>query len=180
MNRMLAVALIGLVGLGLSGCPKRPTTKPAPGTSQSVPSAGASTGAAGTEDGRAQALLGNGSQGAGGIGGVGGTIIYFDFDSAEIRPEYSGVIATQAKRLAQGGNLRLRLEGNTDERGSPEYNIGLGERRAQAVKKALILQGARADQLVTVSYGQERPAVEGHSEDAWAKNRRVEIIALNP
>ena len=73
---------------------------------------------------------------------------------------------------------KVRLEGHTDERGSREYNIGLGERRAQAVRRALLLQGATDAQLSTVSYGEERPAVAGHDEAAWAKNRRVEIVYL--
>ncbi len=69
----------------------------------------------------------------------------------------------------------MRLEGNTDERGSREYNIGLGERRAQAVRRAMLLQGVAETQLSTVSYGAERPAVDGHDETAWGKNRRVMI-----
>jgi peptidoglycan-associated lipoprotein len=72
----------------------------------------------------------------------------------------------------------VRLEGHTDERGSREYNIGLGERRAQSVRRALLLQGASDAQLSTVSYGEERPAVAGHDEAAWSKNRRVEIVYL--
>ena len=72
----------------------------------------------------------------------------------------------------------MRLEGNTDERGSAEYNVALGERRAQSVKRALLLQGATETELTTVSYGAERPAVEGHDEAAWSKNRRVEIVFL--
>ena len=79
----------------------------------------------------------------------------------------SGVVAHQ--------NLHVRLEGNTDERGSREYNIGLGERRAQAVRRAMLLQGVAETQLSTVSYGAERAAVEGHDEAAWSKNRRVMI-----
>jgi peptidoglycan-associated lipoprotein len=77
---------------------------------------------------------------------------------------------------AQG--TRVRLEGHTDERGSREYNIGLGERRAQAVRRSLLLQGATDAQISTVSYGAEPPAVSGHDEAAWAKNRRVEIAYL--
>jgi peptidoglycan-associated lipoprotein len=180
MKRIVAVALFGLMALGLAGCPK-PATKPAPEQGQAVAPAGsgASTGASPTDDGRAQPLGDASGQGAAGAGSV-GTTVYFDFDSAEIKPEFQALIAAQGKHLVQGGTLRLRLEGNTDERGSPEYNIGLGERRAQAVKKALALQGGRADQLVTVSYGEERPAVEGHTEEAWAKNRRVDIVTLTP
>jgi peptidoglycan-associated lipoprotein len=73
----------------------------------------------------------------------------------------------------------VRLEGNTDERGSREYNIGLGERRAQAVRRALMLQGVADSQITTVSYGEERPAVTGHTEEAWSHNRRVDIVYLN-
>jgi peptidoglycan-associated lipoprotein len=73
----------------------------------------------------------------------------------------------------------VRLEGNTDERGSREYNIGLGERRAQSVRRALTLQGVTDAQITTVSYGEERPAVTGHTEEAWGRNRRVDIVYLN-
>lgn len=104
------------------------------------------------------------------------SIIYFDFDSSTIRPEYSQTVASHANNLVNNGALRVRLEGHTDERGSREYNIGLGERRAQAVRRALMLQGVRGEQIVTVSYGEERPAVTGSDEEAWAMNRRVEIV----
>ena len=70
----------------------------------------------------------------------------------------------------------MRLEGHTDERGSREYNIALGDRRAQSVRQVLLFQGASVDQIDTVSYGEEQPAVSGHTEDAWSKNRRVELI----
>ena len=74
--------------------------------------------------------------------------------------------------------MRVRLEGHTDERGSREYNIGLGERRSQAVRRALMLQGVGATQISTVSYGEERPAATGSDEEAWGMNRRVEIVYL--
>jgi len=105
-------------------------------------------------------------------------VVYFDFDSAEIKGQGTDVVAAHAKYLASHGGTRVRLEGHTDERGSREYNIGLGERRAQSVRRALLLQGAADAQISTVSYGEERPAVPGHDEAAWAKNRRVEIVYL--
>ena len=74
--------------------------------------------------------------------------------------------------------MKVKLEGNTDERGTREYNIGLGERRAQAVRRALMLQGVAESQIMTVSFGAERPAVEGDDEAAWSKNRRVEVVYL--
>jgi peptidoglycan-associated lipoprotein len=107
-------------------------------------------------------------------------VIYFDFDSSEIKGEGTDILAAHARYLASNQNARVRLEGHTDERGSREYNIGLGERRAQSVRQALLLQGASDGQLSTVSYGEERPAVAGHDEAAWAKNRRVEIVYLTP
>lgn len=104
-----------------------------------------------------------------------GLVIYFDFDNSEIRPEFLSVIAAHAKYLSEHPGRGVRLEGHADERGSREYNIGLGERRAQAVRRALMFQGSGNNQLTTISYGEERPAVEGGSEAAWAKNRRVEL-----
>ena len=104
-----------------------------------------------------------------------GFVIYFDYDKSDLKPEYSSVIAAHAKYLTANSSLKVRLEGNTDERGSREYNIGLGERRAQAVRRALMLQGVSENQITTLSYGEERPAVDGHDEAAYAKNRRVEI-----
>jgi peptidoglycan-associated lipoprotein len=103
-------------------------------------------------------------------------VIYFDFDKSEIKPEYASVISAHAKNLTSHPNLKLKLEGNTDQRGTREYNIGLGERRAQAVRRALMLQGVAESQLNTVSFGSERPAVEGDDEAAWAQNRRVELV----
>jgi peptidoglycan-associated lipoprotein len=105
--------------------------------------------------------------------------IYFDFDSTDIKSEFEALIAAHARYLASSPTTRVRLEGNTDERGSREYNIGLGERRAQAVRRALMLQGVADSQITTVSYGEERPAVTGHTEEAWARNRRVDIVYLN-
>ena len=104
------------------------------------------------------------------------TVIYFDFDTARIRSEYSEVLAAHARRLSAKTDLSVRLEGHADERGSREYNIGLGERRAQAVRQVLMLQGVPSAQITTVSYGEERPALSGSTEEAWERNRRVEIV----
>ncbi|CAN5330629.1 hypothetical protein BH24PSE2_BH24PSE2_24780 [soil metagenome] len=103
-------------------------------------------------------------------------IIYFDFDSDAILPEYDAAIAAHARYLSGNPDISVRLEGHTDERGSREYNIGLGERRAQAVRRSLLLQGASAAQISTVSYGEERPQVFESNERAWAENRRTEIV----
>jgi peptidoglycan-associated lipoprotein len=104
--------------------------------------------------------------------------VYFTYDSSEIQSEYLPVVAAHAAYLTKYPAARIRLEGNTDERGSREYNIGLGERRAQSVRKALMLQGVADSQITTVCYGEERPAAEGHDEAAYAQNRRVVMVQL--
>jgi peptidoglycan-associated lipoprotein len=104
-----------------------------------------------------------------------GMIIYFDYDKSDIRQEFVPVLAAHAKYLNANTQRKVRLEGHTDERGSREYNIGLGERRAQQVRRALMLQGVGDGQIITVSYGEERSAATGNDEEVYAKNRRVEI-----
>ncbi len=106
-------------------------------------------------------------------------IIYFEFDSSELRPADTDVVARHAVQLAGNSNLRVRLEGHADERGSREYNIGLGERRSQTVRRMLLIQGASISQISTVSFGEERPAAMGSSEADYAQNRRVEILYTN-
>ena len=103
-------------------------------------------------------------------------VVYFDYDQAEIKPEFNEMLAAHGQYLAKNAAVTLRLEGNTDERGSREYNIGLGERRAQSVRRVLMLQGAAANQLTTVSYGEERPVATGSTEEAWRLNRRVDLV----
>lgn len=103
-------------------------------------------------------------------------VIYFDYDSAEIRDEYRDVVAAHAGYLGRNPGASVTLEGHTDERGSREYNLALGERRAQSVERVITLLGAAPDQIRVVSFGEEQPAVDGHDEAAWAANRRVEII----
>ncbi len=103
-------------------------------------------------------------------------VIYFDYDKSELRPEFLDIVAQHGRYLAQNPDGRVRLEGHTDERGSREYNIALGERRAMTIARMLQLQGVSSAQTRTVSYGEELPVDDGHNSDAWAKNRRVNII----
>ena len=103
-------------------------------------------------------------------------VVYFDFDHAEIKPEFQAQIACHASYLRQFPGARVTLEGNADERGTREYNLGLGERRGNAVSSALGSSGASSSQLNVVSYGEERPTCKEHSEGCWQKNRRVEIV----
>lgn len=103
-------------------------------------------------------------------------IVYFDLDRSSIPSRFSQAIQAHSQYLSQHPKVHLRLEGNTDERGTREYNVALGERRAESVKQALVLSGADAGQVSTISYGEERPAELGSDEKAYAKNRRVVFI----
>ncbi len=101
--------------------------------------------------------------------------VYFDYDSSEIKPDYIGVMRNHAAYLGANTSTRITLDGNTDERGTREYNLALGDQRAEAVRKFMAAEGVSPDQMATLSYGEERPANPGHGESAWAQNRRVII-----
>lgn len=103
-------------------------------------------------------------------------VIFFDFNRSEIKPEYLDIVTQHGRYLAQNPSGRVRLEGHTDERGTREYNIALGEARAKTIVRMLQLQGVSSAQTRAVSYGEELPVDENHNEAAWAKNRRVNII----
>ena len=173
--KYIQVLAVAVLALGVAACQKPKQTKPddqGPATT--------------TQDGGAT------TSGVGPGGGAGGTtltpqqqalaaikdrsIVYFDYDSSEIRAEFVEVVTAHAAYLVKYPTARVRLEGHTDERGSREYNIGLGERRAQVVRRALMLQGVSEAQITTVSYGEERPAAPGSDEAAYAQNRRVELV----
>ncbi|HSM21432.1 MAG TPA: peptidoglycan-associated lipoprotein Pal, partial [Rubrivivax sp.] len=102
-------------------------------------------------------------------------IVYFDFDSFAIKGEFNAMLDGHARALAANRDKRLVVEGHTDERGSREYNLALGQKRAEAVVRSLALLGAGEQQMEAVSFGEERPAVPGSDEDAWARNRRAEL-----
>jgi peptidoglycan-associated lipoprotein len=102
-------------------------------------------------------------------------VIYFDFDSFIVKDEFRDGIAGHAKRLNANKGKKIIVEGHTDERGGREYNLALGQKRAEAVQKSLTLLGVSADQVEAVSFGEERPAAQGGTEEAWAQNRRAEI-----
>ncbi|HTP72974.1 MAG TPA: peptidoglycan-associated lipoprotein Pal [Burkholderiaceae bacterium] len=104
-----------------------------------------------------------------------GRVVYFDYDSYALKDEARPLIEGYARMLASSKTRKMVIEGHTDERGGREYNLALGQRRAEAVAKSLVLLGASDSQLEAVSFGKERPAVDGHDEAAWAKNRRAEL-----
>ena len=103
-------------------------------------------------------------------------VVYFDFDKSTVKPEYLDAVAAHGSYLAQNPGTRMRLEGHADERGSREYNLGLGERRSQSMQRLMSLQGISDGQAELISYGEEKPAALGHDESAWSQNRRVEIV----
>jgi len=179
MKRVISIALLLAGAALLSGCPKKPNVVEPPAAGTQVPGSSNTTPGEGAASTTSHPLADQADT-SGGIPGATGAlakrVIYFDFDKSEIKAEFTEIVAAHARYLTAHPNLKMRLEGNTDERGTREYNIGLGERRAQAVRRALMLQGVAESQLNTVSYGAERPAVEGDDEAAWAQNRRVELV----
>ncbi|AND69670.1 MULTISPECIES: peptidoglycan-associated lipoprotein Pal [Dyella] len=165
MNKTVRVALVALLCVGAAACSKKqevkqpaPQPEPAPVT-QPAPSDGKYTPA----DLDTDACLRQ-------------RVVYFDFDKSEIKPEFQQIMACHAKYLQDRPEAHVRLEGNTDERGTREYNLGLGERRGNAVSDALQAAGGSASQIEVISYGKEKPVCREHNEDCWSKNRRVEIV----
>ena len=108
-------------------------------------------------------------------GALAGRSIYFAYDDFSVDPKYQPLIQAHGQYIGSHGAAQIRIEGNTDERGSREYNLALGDKRAQIVAKQLTLMGAKPSQIEAVSYGEERPKAEGHDEAAFAENRRADI-----
>ncbi len=102
--------------------------------------------------------------------------LYFDYDKYAVKTEYQDLIAAHAKLLAEHPNMSISIQGNADERGSREYNLALGQKRAVAVKMALSIHGVTDKQMETVSFGQEKPKATGHDEASWSQNRRADIV----
>ena len=179
LNKLLKAMLVALPIMAISACSS---------TSSSETDATSSTGGAnGTE------VSAQGAEGVE-IGGVGAEltfeeqqrikfqelrkehIIYFDFDRSEIQPEFAEVIQAHGEYLVENGNVRVMIEGHADERGTPEYNIALGERRAKAVAKYLQSMGVMPSQMTIVSYGEEKPLDVSRSDEGFAKNRRAVLV----
>lgn len=152
------------------------------------PAAGAAIENRGVSNGEMSDIDAARSQGAGAGGAAGAAelndpnsplavrVIYFDYDSSDIRADFESVVQAHAKFLASHPQTTVTLEGHSDERGSREYNLALGERRALTLRRQLVLLGATAGQVKTVSYGEERPVAEGHDEQSYSQNRRAEIV----
>ena len=190
MMRLRTSSLAALAALVLAGCASTVKLDETPvetrtpvaingGAGGAAGSAG-SIGGAGSSSGTApQSKVATvdlaGSAANGGAGGKLGRVVYFDFDSFVVNEQFRGLIENHAKLLAATRSKRLLIEGHTDERGGREYNLALGQKRAEAVAKSLTLLGATEAQIEAVSFGKERPVNEGHDEAAWAQNRRAEL-----
>lgn len=176
---------IALMCLGMVACAGNPSNGASQyGNGSNAPGENSELLQNGAGNGMNTSVLNNGQQGEG-AGGMSldnpnsplaTRIFYFDYDSSEVRSDYMPVLAAHAQYLINHPSAHARLEGNTDERGTREYNLALGERRARAVKQILLLKGVPTNQVTTVSYGEEKPAVSGHTEAAWSKNRRVVLV----
>ena len=173
--------LVAILAAALVGCSSTPTTE-APVEDRGAAGA-AGAGAAGAQTGGAQGAGVSGSATAGARNPLRdpGSIlskrsIYFDFDSFVVKDEYRPLVEAHARYLQQNRTARMTIQGNTDERGSREYNIALGQKRADSVKRMMMLLGATESQIETVSFGKEKPRNPGHDEAAWAENRRDDIL----
>ncbi|MEW5755136.1 MAG: peptidoglycan-associated lipoprotein Pal [Pseudomonadota bacterium] len=182
----LGLVVAGVISLSACSTTPKATEGEAGGAKMEGAESGAVTsGAAGTGAAEGAAISGAGKAGAALTpfedpkNPLSIRVIYFDFDSSVVPADVRDVLTAHAQYLASNPSARVRLEGHADERGSREYNVGLGERRAHAVNQIMSLQGAGGSQLSTVSYGEERPAEAGHDESAWRLNRRVELVYTN-
>lgn len=180
-TRRGSVSMVWLAGVALaaalSGCAGTRVNGPAPVEDrlQGGAAGGSSAGGAGAGGAASVAQVDLTANGDAASAAAAGRVVYFDFDSYVVRPDAQPVITANGRVLKADPKRRIAAEGHTDERGGREYNLALGQKRAAAVVQALVLMGAREDQIEAVSMGKERPAVTGSGEEVWAKNRRVEL-----
>lgn len=174
MNKNFALAAVVLAAVAATGCASKGSKNLPPPPVSSSANSGISTSGMGSNSIGSGSAIGSASAAGAGYD-LSSKIVYFGYDSADIDTAGQGVISNYGRYLTGSSSAKVRLEGHTDARGSAEYNIALGERRAQTVARELKSLGVTDAQLSVISYGKERPAVPGDSEEAFAKNRRVEI-----
>ncbi|WP_313313421.1 peptidoglycan-associated lipoprotein Pal [Pulveribacter sp.] len=143
------------------------------GATSTAPGSGANSGSTGQSGVAPVDLTQSGREGEGPVGVA--RVIYFDFDSFVVKPEFQSALDQHARFLKSSSARKVMIEGHTDERGGREYNLALGQKRAEAVRRSLALLGVPDTQMEAVSFGKEKPAAVGHSEDAHAQNRRAEL-----
>ncbi len=167
MKKLILPALLALLIAGCSSTPDGPEQGGAPVESRN----GVSTVTAGGLDGRSLPAILTDPKSI-----LSKRSVYFDYDKYEVRAEYKDLVTSHAKFLADNRQFKMLIQGNTDDRGSREYNLALGQKRADAIKRMLTLLGAREDQVESVSLGEEKPKNEGQNEAAWAENRRGDML----
>ncbi len=168
MNKSTRVLLVSLLSVAvLAGCSKKvkeaPPAAPTDTSGSTAPTGPSTSGLYGPGDLDTDACLRQ-------------RVVYFDLDQDSLKPEFQAIVACHAKYLRDRPSSRITLQGNADERGSREYNLGLGERRANAVSSSVQAAGGSGSQLTVVSYGEERPVCTESGESCWSQNRRVEIV----
>lgn len=182
LERLKQLFMVGALGVALVGCTSTPTDESA-GVSTSDSVSQTSTGADDSaslvgqaEDAADAAADQNAQQIADMFAALQGKRVHFEFDRSEVQSEYHDVIKMHADYLSLNQEAKLTVEGHCDERGSREYNLALGERRANAIKNALIAEGVEADRIDVISFGEDRPLVDASNTEAWAQNRRGEFV----
>ncbi len=177
MNKKILLLAAAVIGAGLAGCASKEAPKDTPvetrtaaTTSTTTPgTTGSTTPTAPTSNVAINPLKDPNNI-------LSKRIIYFEYDQDSVKGEYQAVVQAHAKYLADNRGRKIRLEGHADERGSREYNMALGQRRGDAVRKATNLLGVANDRMETVSFGEDKPRATGSDEAAWSQNRRVEIV----
>ena len=174
---MKNAALIVLVAAALAGCASKETKTEAQVDDRSVNQPKSNMGQAPVTTPRGSDTVGRGDPLK--QGQLAQRSVYFDYDSNSVKDEYRGLVQAHSRYLtADKRDAKIRIEGNCDERGSREYNLALGQRRADSVKRAMTLLGVPPKQIETVSFGSEKPKALGHDEEAWGENRRSDIVYI--
>jgi peptidoglycan-associated lipoprotein len=172
---MKNVALYLAIAAVAAGCASKEARQEAPVTDRSsgVTQPSASTSPSTTASTQQPAIAGNPLKDPSNI--LSKRSVYFDYDSNVVKDEYRGMVQAHSRYMGDKRDSKIRIEGNCDERGSREYNLALGQRRAESVKKMMTVLGVSDGRIETISYGEEKPVAPGHDEQAWAQNRRADI-----
>ena len=175
---MRNVALYLAIAVVAAGCASKETRTDAPVTDRSTgvaPSTGTTAPSTGSTARPAQqpTIAGNPLRDPANI--LSKRSVFFDYDSNAVKDDYKGLVQAHSRYMGEKRDSKIRIEGNCDERGSREYNLALGQRRAESVKKMMTVLGVTDGRIETISYGEEKPMAQGHDESAWSQNRRADI-----
>jgi peptidoglycan-associated lipoprotein len=169
MKKLYLIAAVCLLAAGCSSKPVKPEEAPAPAPKAAAPTPAPTPAPVQATETEAQKLARMLQQ-------ISGKSVYFDYDKFEIKPEFQNTIQQHADYMKAAADSKVVLEGNADERGSSEYNLALGQKRAEAVRKAMVLLGVADSRIEAISYGKEKPRATCHEERCWQENRRVDFV----